>query len=128
MTEKELGTLRKLLPKRRTTMYMVVAVGGDRNRQRGVGLLNWFTPILPSVFCLTVRGNGLQRHLLLPMEPEEMHRGHQIQCQIRDLDYGVINDHRSSAPAWALRCQYVKFAGECAVPSLYARKISRARD
>lgn len=37
-------------------------------------------------------GNGLARHLFIPMDPESALRV-LAECQIKDLDYGMINEH-----------------------------------
>ena len=54
------------------------------NRTFGMGLTGGILP------CGS--GNGLARHLLLPMNLKKCIEVIN-QCQIRDLDYGVINDH-----------------------------------
>jgi YegS/Rv2252/BmrU family lipid kinase len=69
---------------------IVVAVGGDGTiNEVARGLINSKTAmgIIP---CGS--GNGLARHLLLPID---MKKSIDIlnQCDIRDLDYGTINNH-----------------------------------
>ncbi|MBQ0073671.1 MAG: YegS/Rv2252/BmrU family lipid kinase [Prevotella sp.] len=69
---------------------VVVAVGGDgtvNEVARGVVESNTAMAILP---CGS--GNGLARHLMLPMN---MRGALEIinQCEVHELDYGIINDH-----------------------------------
>lgn len=75
---------------------IVVAVGGDgtvNEVARSIVHSDTALGILP---CGS--GNGLARHLLLPMNLKKSIEVINA-CQIRDLDYGVINDYPSSAPA-----------------------------
>ena len=69
---------------------VVVAVGGDgtvNEVARGITNSNTALGIIP---CGS--GNGLARHLMLPMD---FKKDIDIlnQCEIHDLDYGIINDH-----------------------------------
>ena len=69
---------------------IVVAVGGDGTVNEVARSLVHSDTALGILPCGS--GNGLARHLLLPMN---LKKCIEIinQCEIRDLDYGVINDH-----------------------------------
>ena len=105
---------------------MVVAVMVTGNCQRGSPLLV-HSDTQPRHSALRF-GQQLARHLLLPMNLKKCIEVIN-QCQIRDLDYGVINDHRSSAPAVMGFDAFVsmKFPGERQVILSLMQKISCAR-
>lgn len=69
---------------------VVVAVGGDGTVNEVARSLVHSDTALGILPCGS--GNGLARHLLLPMNLKKCIEVIN-QCQIRDLDYGVINDH-----------------------------------
>lgn len=69
---------------------IVVAIGGDGTVNevgRGLTHTNTAMAIIP---CGS--GNGLARHLLIPLNVKKSIEVIN-QCEIQDLDYGVINDH-----------------------------------
>jgi YegS/Rv2252/BmrU family lipid kinase len=67
---------------------IVVAVGGDGTINEIARSLVHTETALGIIPCGS--GNGLARHLMIPMEPE---KAIEIinQCEIHDLDYGIIN-------------------------------------
>ena len=69
---------------------VVVAVGGDGTVNEVARSLVHSDTALGILPCGS--GNGLARHLLLPMNLKKCIEVIN-QYQIRDLDYGVINDH-----------------------------------
>ena len=69
---------------------VVVAVGGDGTVNEVARSLVHSDTALGILPCGS--GNGLARHLLLPMNLKKCIEVIN-QCEIRDLDYGVINDH-----------------------------------
>lgn len=71
-------------------VHVVVAVGGDGTVNEVARSLVHSDTALGILPCGS--GNGLARHLLLPMNLKKCIEVIN-QCQIRDLDYGVINDH-----------------------------------
>ena len=69
---------------------VVVAVGGDGTVNEVARSLVHSDTALGILPCGS--GNGLARHLLLPMNLKKCIEVIN-QCEIRDLDFGVINDH-----------------------------------
>ena len=69
---------------------IVVAVGGDGTVNEVARAIVHSQTALGIIPCGS--GNGLARHLLLPMN---VRKAIDIinACEIRDLDYGIINDH-----------------------------------
>lgn len=69
---------------------IVVAVGGDGTVNEVARALTNSRTALGIIPCGS--GNGLARHLLIPMQPKKALQLLNT-CEIHDLDYGMINDH-----------------------------------
>ena len=69
---------------------IVVAVGGDGTVNEVGRALIGSNTALAIIPCGS--GNGLARHLMLPMEASKAIKIINL-CEIHDLDYGIINDH-----------------------------------
>lgn len=69
---------------------IVVAVGGDGTVNEVARAIVHSQTALGIIPCGS--GNGLARHLLLPMNVRKAIDIINV-CEIRDLDYGIINDH-----------------------------------